>query len=83
MKAQIALVIAVAATVAAALIPTSLAGPSKGGAATIHARQSKLGRILVDGRGRTLYLFEKDKRGKSSCNGACAAAWPPLTTSGA
>ena len=82
MKTKIALLIAVAAAVAAALIPTSLAGPSKGSAATVEARQSKLGRILVDGRGHTLYLFAKDKRGKSSCNGACAAAWPPLITSG-
>jgi predicted lipoprotein with Yx(FWY)xxD motif len=32
--------------------------------------------------GRTLYLFEADKSPKSTCSGACAAAWPPLTTSG-
>jgi predicted lipoprotein with Yx(FWY)xxD motif len=81
-KAKIALVIAVAAAVAAALIPASLASPSKGGSATVRASQSQLGRILVDGRGRTLYLFEKDKHGKSSCNGACATAWPPLIASG-
>jgi predicted lipoprotein with Yx(FWY)xxD motif len=41
-----------------------------------------LGRILVDGRGRTLYLFEKDKRGKSACSGQCATYWPPLIASG-
>jgi predicted lipoprotein with Yx(FWY)xxD motif len=51
-------------------------------AAKIGVASSKLGRILVDARGRSLYLFEKDKRGKSSCNGACAAAWPPLVASG-
>ena len=45
---------------------------------TVAVGQSKLGRILVDSRGRTLYLFEKDKRGMSSCNGACVANWPPL-----
>ena len=43
---------------------------------------SGLGRILVDGRGRTLYLFGKDKHGKSSCTGQCAGFWPPLIASG-
>jgi predicted lipoprotein with Yx(FWY)xxD motif len=82
MKPKIALVIAVAVAIAAALIPAGLASPSKGSSATVRAWQSKLGRILVDGRGRTLYLFENDKRGSSTCNGACATAWPPLITSG-
>jgi predicted lipoprotein with Yx(FWY)xxD motif len=35
--------------------------------------------VLVDGKGRTLYLFEKDKGSASSCTGACASIWPPLT----
>jgi len=39
--------------------------------------------VLVDSEGLTLYYFEKDKGGKSACYGACASAWPPLTTSGA
>jgi predicted lipoprotein with Yx(FWY)xxD motif len=43
---------------------------------------SGLGRILVDGHGRTLYLFEKDTHGKSSCTGQCASLWPPLIASG-
>jgi predicted lipoprotein with Yx(FWY)xxD motif len=43
---------------------------------------SGLGRVLVDGRGRTLYLFEKDKHGKSACTGQCANLWPPLIASG-
>jgi predicted lipoprotein with Yx(FWY)xxD motif len=37
-----------------------------------------LGKVLVDSRGRTVYLFRKDPRGKSSCSGACAVAWPPV-----
>ena len=82
MKGRITLFIAFAALAAAALIPASLASPSKGSSGTVAVSQSTLGRILVDGRGHTLYLFEKDKRGKSSCNGACALAWPPLITSG-
>lgn len=52
------------------------------GPATVAVRSSKLGQILVDGQGRTLYLFEADTSDKSTCNDACARAWPPLTTSG-
>ncbi|MEU8305800.1 hypothetical protein AB0C84_19770 [Actinomadura sp. NPDC048955] len=37
-----------------------------------------LGQILVDGAGRTVYDFQKDTGGKSSCYGACAAVWPPV-----
>ncbi|MFB4300262.1 hypothetical protein [Actinomadura sp. NTSP31] len=44
------------------------------------AKTGNLGQILVDGQGRTVYLFEKDTGGKSSCSGACAAVWPPVTT---
>jgi predicted lipoprotein with Yx(FWY)xxD motif len=82
MHAKIALVGAVAAVVAAALIPVSFASPSKDGSATLGTRQSPLGRILVDGRGHALYMFEKDTHGRSSCYGACTVAWPPLIASG-
>jgi predicted lipoprotein with Yx(FWY)xxD motif len=43
---------------------------------------SGLGKILVDSKGRTVYLFEKDTGPKSTCSGACAVDWPPVTTSG-
>lgn len=36
----------------------------------------------VDSQGRTLYLLQKDSGTTSSCTGACAAAWPPLRSSG-
>ena len=49
-------------------------------AATLRIGSSQLGRILVDGRGRSLYLFEKDRRGHSACSSACATYWPPLLT---
>ena len=52
------------------------AGPVKG--PIVSTAGSSLGQLLVDPRGRTLYLFGKDKNGKSACSGACAAAWPPL-----
>jgi predicted lipoprotein with Yx(FWY)xxD motif len=34
--------------------------------------------VLVDGKGMTLYVFDKDGGGKSACNGPCASNWPPL-----
>ena len=46
------------------------------------ATNGKLGKILVDPQGRTLYLFQNDSGTTSSCTGACAAAWPPLRSSG-
>ena len=52
-------------------------------AAMVAVAKTSLGRILVDGRGMTLYLFEKDTGPKSTCDGACASTWPPLTTQGA
>ena len=52
------------------------------GAVTVKTGNASLGRIIVDARGRTLYLFEKDSRRHSACSGACAAYWPPLLTRG-
>jgi predicted lipoprotein with Yx(FWY)xxD motif len=51
-------------------------------AGTVSLGSTSLGKVLVGANGRTLYLFEKDKAGKSACSGSCAAAWPPLTSSG-
>ena len=42
----------------------------------------KLGQILVDGKGMTLYMFTKDEPNKSNCNADCLAKWPPLLTQG-
>jgi predicted lipoprotein with Yx(FWY)xxD motif len=50
--------------------------------ATVRVATTRLGKILVDSRGRTLYLFTKDSGTKSACSGACATAWPPLRASG-
>jgi predicted lipoprotein with Yx(FWY)xxD motif len=61
-------------------------GPSSsaasGSGAVSVASVGDVGKVLVDSEGLTLYYFEKDKGGKSACYGACASAWPPLTTSG-
>jgi predicted lipoprotein with Yx(FWY)xxD motif len=37
-----------------------------------------VGRVVVDGHGFTVYLFEPDHRSGSTCYGSCAQAWPPL-----
>ena len=50
------------------------------GATQVRVASSQLGRIVVDGKGHTLYLFEKDKNRMSSCNGACVAYWPAVLT---
>jgi len=46
----------------------------------IRVRTTSLGKVLVDAKGRTLYLFEADKPNKSNCSGACLSIWPPLTS---
>ena len=74
-------------TTAADSSPTSTtsAATSGGGAATVDlADNADLGTsILVDSEGNTLYLFEKDDSADESyCSGACAKAWPPLTSTG-
>jgi predicted lipoprotein with Yx(FWY)xxD motif len=49
---------------------------------TVQVRRTGLGKILVDSRGRTLYLFKKDTGGKSRCSASCAVNWPPLLATG-
>jgi predicted lipoprotein with Yx(FWY)xxD motif len=51
--------------------PSTSSGP-----ATVKTSASKDGTILVDGSGRTLYLFMKDTTNQSACSGACVSAWP-------
>jgi predicted lipoprotein with Yx(FWY)xxD motif len=84
MKRKITLFMAAAALSTAALVATALgdasaASPSRASkGAVVALGKTALGNVLVDARGRTLYLFEKDKRGRSACYGACATYWPPL-----
>jgi predicted lipoprotein with Yx(FWY)xxD motif len=52
---------------------------SSGSAPKVSATNTSLGSIVVDGSGRTLYLFAKDTKGTSTCSGACAHFWPPFT----
>jgi len=78
---------------AAATAPPASEAPSESAAAespsesaaaaggpTVNLGDTSLGSVLVDGDGKTLYIFTPDaaSAGKSVCNGDCAAAWPPL-----
>lgn len=52
------------------------------GAAIQVSHKDDIGNYLTDAHGKTLYLFEKDEHGASTCYGACARAWPPLVSRG-
>jgi len=64
--------------------PSTTPPASNGGTPTTIsvANRGNLGNILVDSQGRTLYLFAQDTGTTSTCNGACATAWPPLKATG-
>jgi predicted lipoprotein with Yx(FWY)xxD motif len=65
--------------------PTTTAGGTTSGALELTVADSSLGSVVVDGEGRTLYVFTSDTGSESSCYGQCETAWPPLvgeTTAG-
>ena len=50
--------------------------------APAKAGDSAKGKTLVDPKGMTLYIYDRDTAaGKSACNGNCATNWPPLMAS--
>ena len=51
------------------------------GAMPTKTGQSSAGPVLTDSKGMTLYTYDKDAGGKSTCNGQCATNWPPLMAS--
>jgi len=75
---------ALLAVLSAILIAAALtvADASAATRAVVKTRHGALGTFLVDRHGRTLYLFRKDRHGRSRCSGACAQLWPPLITHG-
>jgi predicted lipoprotein with Yx(FWY)xxD motif len=62
--------------------PSTSASPSPAATTIAVATNSKLGQILVDGKGITVYLFVKDTGASSTCYTSCAQIWPPVLTSG-
>ena len=62
--------------------PSTSASPSPAAATIAVATNTRLGQILVDGKGITVYLFVKDTGPSSTCYTSCAQVWPPVLTSG-
>jgi predicted lipoprotein with Yx(FWY)xxD motif len=60
-----------AATLAAGLAFAQAAAPGK-------VAETPKGKMLTDAQGMTLYIFDKDPKGKSACNGLCADNWRPM-----
>jgi predicted lipoprotein with Yx(FWY)xxD motif len=56
------------------------ASPDATGTADLAVATSSLGDIVVDAKGMTLYVFDKDTAGSgtSACAGQCLVNWPPL-----
>jgi predicted lipoprotein with Yx(FWY)xxD motif len=51
-------------------------------ATVIESHAGSAGSFLTNGSGRAVYLWAADSMNKSTCSGACAGAWPPVTTKG-
>lgn len=75
--------VSVGAILAVLALTATAFAVTKPGSQVKTRKVSGLGTLLVDGtKGKTLYMFMKDKKDKSSCTGACAANWPPYLTVG-
>ncbi len=55
-------------------------GASSSGGTVITTAKSSAGTVLTSGSGKAVYVWTKDTGDMSNCNGACASAWPPVTT---
>lgn len=78
--------LALVACVAVALLSASAASAAKHGRpAKIQLRQTKLGMLLVNHSGFTVYAFTKDSRNHDACQNIsdCTQAWPPVASVGA
>ena len=58
---------------------TPAAAAATSGAVLNVAANDKYGKILVDGKGMTLYIYTKDGPSQSNCSGGCLKAWPPFS----
>ncbi|MDI3212175.1 hypothetical protein [Arthrobacter sp. AL12] len=64
---------------AATSAPASTSTPAAA-APDLKVADSAAGRIVVDGKGMSIYYYTKDVKdsGTSTCTGGCLAAWPPV-----
>jgi predicted lipoprotein with Yx(FWY)xxD motif len=70
-------------TAAASPSPSPAPSPAATGTSIAVATNAKLGQLLVDGKGMTVYLFVADTGTSSTCYTSCASIWPPVLTTGA
>src|SRR5947208_16173442 len=68
----------VLAAAAATALLTATGSAMTAGTRISTRKLPRLGTVLVNGKGRTLYMFVRDKRKKVTCVGSCAVAWPPV-----
>jgi predicted lipoprotein with Yx(FWY)xxD motif len=71
-----------ASSPAASSPPASGAAAGASGGTVITTAKSSAGTFLTTGSGKAVYLWVKDTGDMSNCTGACAGAWPPVTTTG-
>jgi len=88
-SAAVATATATAIAEAPAATPTVSPEPARAASARaasagtrLRAIGSQFGRIVGDGPGLAAYIFDKERRGRSDCYGACAKAWPPVLAKG-
>jgi predicted lipoprotein with Yx(FWY)xxD motif len=75
----ILLVAAACGSSAASPARTTTSAPASAVLTVSAMPNGSLGTILVDQSGQVLYRYTPDGTGKTTCTGACATAWPPLT----
>jgi len=64
---------------------TAAGTPASSGSSTatvIESHAGSAGAFLTNSSGRAVYLWAADSMNKSMCSGACAGAWPPVTSKG-
>lgn len=60
--------------------PATAGSSTPASAAELKTASTSAGRVVVDAKGMSVYLFTKDTKdsGTSACTGSCIAAWPPV-----
>ncbi|HEY7618884.1 MAG TPA: hypothetical protein VH834_03885 [Solirubrobacteraceae bacterium] len=75
--------LAVAACGSSSSDGTSATGASAAKAIVSSAQKAKVGDVIVDAQGRTLYRFTAEAQGRPVCTGACVSTWLPATVASA
>ena len=79
----LAILVALAATLAAGTNGAEATNTSTPAHAKLILHKSEFGKVLFDSNGNVVYMFGRDKTAASTCYRICAKAWPPVLTKGA